>query len=135
MSCPSVSNCSQIQVGGSSGSMQCSPQSSSHGSPLVESSHSTSASTGTDSGMRLVGRPLGVQASSDDEDSFTPVGEVCSGKRKPKWLQDTLREATSIAGPKRQVRESKPPKQFCSYMPLVTSIIDFDPSSYEEAAS
>ena len=85
--------------------------------------------------MRSVGRPLGVQASNDDEDSFTLVGEICSGKRKPKWLQDTLHEATSVAGPKRQVRESKPPEWFCSYMALVTSIVDSEPSSYEEATS
>ena len=85
--------------------------------------------------MRSVDRPLGVQASDDDEDSFSPVGEVCSGKRRPKWLQDTLREATSVAGPKIQVRESKPPELFCSYMALVTSIVDSEPSSYEEEAN
>ena len=61
--------------------------------------------------------------------------EVGSGKRKPKWLQDTLRKATSVAGPKRQVRESRPPQRFCSYMALVTSIVDSKPSSYEEAAN
>lgn len=128
---PSVSSGSQNQVGGSSGS----PQSNSQGSPLMDSSHGTLASTGTDSGMRSVGKPSVVQASNDDEDSFTSVGEVCSGKRTPKCLQDTLREATSVVGPKRQVRESKPPKQFCSYIALVTSIVDSEPSSYEELAS
>jgi len=96
--------------------------------------HGTSTSTGTDSGMRSVGRSSGVQASDDDEDSFTVVGEVCTGKRKLEWLQDTLCEATSIAGPKRQVRESKPLERFCSYMALVTSIVDSEPSSYEEVA-
>ena len=63
------------------------------------------------------------------------MGEVCSGKRKPKWLQDTLREATYVVGPKRPVRESKPPNRFCSYMAMVANIVDFEPSSYEEAAS
>ena len=53
----------------------------------------------------------------------------------PKWLQDTLHKATSVAKPKRQVRESKPPERFYSYMALVTSIVDSDPSSYEEAAN
>ena len=101
----------------------------------MKSSHSTSSSTGTDSGMRSVGRPLGVQASDNDEDYFTLVGEVCSRKRKPKWLQDTLREATSVVGPKRQVRESKPPERYCSCMALVTRIVDSKPSSYEEAVS
>eukprot|EP00253_Pinus_taeda_P014231 PITA_14231 len=87
--------------------MQGTPQSTSQGSPLMDSSHSTSASC-TNSGMRSVGKSSRVQASNDDEDSFTPVGEVCSGKRKPKWLQDTLREATSVAGTKRQEVVSRP---------------------------
>eukprot|EP00253_Pinus_taeda_P033489 PITA_33489 len=81
--------------------MQGNPQSSSQGSPLLDSSHGTSASTGIDSGLRSVGRPLGVQAPDDDEDSFTLVGEVYSRKRKPKWLQDTLlmrRQPTSRSG-------------------------------------
>eukprot|EP00253_Pinus_taeda_P027516 PITA_27516 len=63
------------------------------------------------------------------------MGEACSGKRRPKWLQDTLRDATSVAEPKRPVRESRPPARFCSYMAMATSILDSEPSSYEEAAS
>ena len=82
-----------------------------------------------------VGRPSGVHTSDDHEDYFTPVEEVGSGKRKPKWLQDTLNEATLVAGSKRQVRESKPFEKFCSYMELVASIVDTEPSSYEEAAN
>ena len=39
------------------------------------------------------------------------------------------------AGPKRPVRESRPPERFCSYMAMATSILDSEPSSYEEAAS
>ena len=59
------------------------------------------------------------------------MGEVCSGKRKPKWLQDTLREATFVAGLKRSVRESRPLEQLCSYMAMVANIVDSEPSSYE----
>ena len=51
------------------------------------------------------------------------------------WLQDTLHEATSVVGPKRQVRESKPPERLCSYMALLTSIVDSEPSIYEEATN
>ena len=50
-----------------------------------------------------------------------------------RYLERTLREATSIAGPKRSVRESRPPETFCSYMVMVANIIDSKPSSYEEA--
>eukprot|EP00253_Pinus_taeda_P028780 PITA_28780 len=63
------------------------------------------------------------------------MGEACSGKRKPKWLQDTLRDATSVAEPKRPIRESRTPERFCSYMAMATSVLDSEPSSYEEAAS
>lgn len=101
----------------------------------MENLHGTSASIGTGTCMRSVGRPSGIQASDDDDDSFTPMEEVGSGKRKGKWLQDTLREATSVGGPKRQVRESRPLERFCSYMALVTSFVDSEPSSYEEATN
>ena len=85
-------NGSQSQVSGSSGNLQGSPQNWSQDSPLMDNSHGTSGSTGTGTGMGSVGMPLGAQASDDEEDSLTPVEEVVSRKRKPKWLQDTLRE-------------------------------------------
>ena len=110
-------------------------QSNPLGSPLMDSSHGTSASTGSGSGRRTADRQLGVQGPDEEEEFHSPVGEVRSGKRKPKWLQDTLREATSVVGPKRSVRESRPPERFCSYMAMVANIVDSKPSSYEEAAS
>ena len=100
----------------------------------MDSSHGTSAATGSGLGRRTADRQSGVQT-SDEKEFHSPVGEVCLGKRKPKWLQDTLREATSIAGPKRPIRECRPPKRFCSYMAMVANIINSEPSSYEEAAS
>ena len=132
-----VSSGSLSQRGGAPGSMQSSSQSSSLGSPLMDSSHGTSASTGSCAGRRTTDRESGVQAPDDDgeEEFHSPMGEVHLGKRKPKWLQDTLRDATSVAEPKRLVRESRPPERYCSYMAMVTSILDSEPSSYEEAAS
>jgi hypothetical protein len=39
--------------------------------------------------------------------------EMISGKRKPKWIQETLKEAQEYVGnPKRDVRERKVPKSF-----------------------
>lgn len=133
MSGPSVSSGSPSQRGGAPSRSQ----SSSLGSPLMDSSHGTSASTGSGAGRRTADRQSGVQATDGDEEEefHSPMGEACSGKRKPKWLQDTLRDATSVAEPKRPVRESRPPERFCSYMAMVTSILDSEPSSYEEAAS
>ena len=70
----------------------------------MDNSHGTSASTGSGSSRRTANSQLGFEAPNDEEEEFhSSVGEVCSGKRKPKWLQDTLREATFVAGPKRSV--------------------------------
>ena len=77
---PSVSSGSQSQRGGALGSMQ----SSSLGSPLMDSSHDTSASTSSSSSRRAVDRHSGVQALDEEEEVHSSVGEVCSGKRKPK---------------------------------------------------
>eukprot|EP00253_Pinus_taeda_P002546 PITA_02546 len=65
--------------------------------------------------------------------NFSSAGR--SGKRKPKWLQDTLKEAESVGPPKRVNRESVPPERFCNYVAKATSIIDSEPTSYEEASS
>jgi len=42
----------------------------------MDNSHGTSGSTGIGTSMGSVGKPSGVQASDDDEDSFTLVEEV-----------------------------------------------------------
>ena len=59
-----MSSGSQSQRGGALRSMQ----SSSLGSPLMDSSHGTSASTGTGSGRRATDKHSGVQASDEDEE-------------------------------------------------------------------
>jgi hypothetical protein len=48
-----------------------------------------------------------------------------SGKRRPKWFQQTLKEARENVGePKSQIRESRPPVRLGAYLALVTSIMD-----------
>jgi hypothetical protein len=141
------------QSAGQPAGSQDSQQGSSLGSqysPLVGSTHGTSGDTGsvstgigtgfpgigTGSGRAgtgtgsqgTVGQDSGVHSSGDDE-------EVPSGKRKPKWLQETLREANDFGGPKRDTRESRPSERFCAHMAMVTSITESEPSSYEEATS
>ena len=74
----------------------------------------------------------------DDEEFFdVPPAQVeaDSRRRKPKWLQDTLKEAETVGAPKKPVRESIPPKRFGSYIAMVTDIIKTEPSSYEEAST
>ena len=84
-----------------------------------------------------MGQSVRAPSSNDDEffDVPTPQGEVDSRNRRPKWLQGTLKEAEIVGAPKKQVRESKRPERFGSYIAMVTDIIDTEPSSYEEAST
>jgi hypothetical protein len=70
------------------------------------------------------------------EQGESPPQDTTSERRKPKWLQDTLREAQgSVGNPRQAVRESKPPERFCSYIAMVSSIRESEPSTFEEATS
>ena len=69
------------------------------------------------------------------EHEETVPHEVTSGRwrRRPKWLQDTLKEAKDAGEPERIMRRSKDPDRFCSYLAVVTDITHSEPSSFEEA--
>jgi hypothetical protein len=101
---------------------------------LVDSSHGTSGSTGTGTNFQSTGSPgsvgqlSGVSSSGEAE-------EAISGKRKPKWLQDTLKEVETVGNPRNSTRESRPPERFCNYVAMVTDITESEPSSYEEATT
>jgi hypothetical protein len=57
-----------------------------------------------------------------------------SGKRKPRWFQETLKETKEKVGePKRQFRESKPLVRLGSYLSMVTSILDTEPQIFAQA--
>jgi hypothetical protein len=57
-----------------------------------------------------------------------------SGKRRPRWFQETLKEARENVGePKSQIRESRPPVRFGAYLALVTSIRDTEPQTFAQA--
>jgi hypothetical protein len=56
-----------------------------------------------------------------------------SGKRRPRWFQETLKEAKeNVWEPKSQIRESRPPVRFGSYLALVTSITDTKPQTFAQ---
>jgi hypothetical protein len=78
---------------------------------------------------------LGSLSSGDGvEQGESPPLDTTSERRNPKWLQDTLREAQgSVGNPRHVVRESKPPKRFCSYIAMVSSIQESEPFTFEEA--
>ena len=139
---PLVSS-SQVSVSGAQGTPHGAQTSSldiSQFSPLVGSTHGTSGSSGhPGTGTWLscsVGQLVRAHCSDDEEffDVPTPQVEVDSRKRKPKWLLETLKEAETVGVLKKQVRESRPPERFSSYVALVTNIVESEPSSYEEAA-
>jgi hypothetical protein len=48
------------------------------------------------------------------------------------WLLHTLRD--SIEAPRSAFKESRPPRRFPNYMALMSSIIDANPSNFEEVA-
>jgi len=110
----------------------------------VQSSHGTladisiGASTGSSRTSVGTGTPGSVAKPSNSPDwgaeDEVPYGEAFSGKRRPKCLQDTLKEAETVGPPKRVNRDSVPPERFCSYVAKATSIVDSKPTSYEEAA-
>jgi hypothetical protein len=57
-----------------------------------------------------------------------------SGKRRPRWFQETLKEAKENVGePKSQIRESRPLVKLGSYLALVTNITDTEPRTFAQA--
>jgi transposase InsO family protein len=62
-----------------------------------------------------------------------PVPSTSVGR--PKWFEQTLRDARDhVESPNTTFQESRPPRKFPTYMALTTSIIDSEPSIYEEVS-
>ena len=56
------------------------------------------------------------------------------GKRRPRWFQETLKEAKKNVGEhKSQIRESRPLVKFGAYLALVTSIRNTEPQTFAQA--
>jgi hypothetical protein len=128
----------------SSSQIQVSPQQTtvtqSSGPPVSVTGPQSSGSQATDpqvSGSGTSGSTTGSLSSADGvEQGESPPLDTTSERRKPKWLQDILRDAQgSVGNPKEAVRESKPPERFCSYIAMVSSIRESEPSTFEEATS
>jgi hypothetical protein len=126
---------SQIQV-----SLQQTTVTQISGPPVSVTGPQSSGSQATDpqvSGSGTSGSTTGSLSSADGvEQGESPPLDTTSERRKPKWLQDILRDAqVSMGNPKQAVRESKPPERFCSYIAMVSSIRESEPSTFEEATS
>ena len=143
MTLPGLSgSSSQVLVTGAQGSPNVAQSSSldtSQVSPLVGSTHGTSGSSGhpgIGSGSSdSVGQQARAPSSDDEFFDVPPQVEADSRRRKPKWLQDTLKEAETVGASKKPVRESIPPGRFGSYIAMVIDIVETEPSSYEEAST
>lgn len=104
------------------------------------STHSIGSGTGAGSsgaGTRIQGTSVELSAcpsSMRDIGHIEEHQEVTSGRRSPKWLQETLRETKDAGESERIMRRSKASERFCSYLVAVTSITNFEPSSFEEVA-
>ena len=105
------------------------------GTPGVGSTCAGSSRIGTglqDTGVGHFGGPLVREPVQTEGHEDSVPQEVTSGRRRPKWLQDTLKEAKD-AGELKMIMRSKAPDRFCSYLGAVTDISHFEPSSFEEA--
>jgi hypothetical protein len=128
----------------SSSQIQVSPQQTtvtqSSGPPVSVTGPQSSGSQATDpqvSGSGTSGSTTGSLSSADGvEQGESPPLDTTSERKKPKWLRDILSDAQgSVGNPKEAVRESKPPERFCSYIAMVSSIRESEPSTFEEATS
>jgi chromatin remodeling complex protein RSC6 len=54
-------------------------------------------------------------------------------RKRPTWLESTLQEAEKHKAPSGTFRQSKKPKRFSSYAALMTSLVNAEPSTFEEA--
>jgi hypothetical protein len=65
----------------------------------------------------------------------TTPPEVTSRKWKPRWFQETLKEAKEYVGePQRLMRESRAPERFRSHLAMVTSRSNSD-TTFDELGS
>jgi hypothetical protein len=77
------------------------------------------------------------QHDEHDEEQDAPVSQVeSSSRRRPKWVERTLREAQEqVDAPRTSVRQSKPPERFSSYMALMSELIEVEPSNFRRHLS
>jgi hypothetical protein len=75
-------------------------------------------------------QPLDHEESEEFVDPRDPPSDEDT---RPRWFRDTLRDAEGHTTPRGTFRESRPPQIFSSYVALMSNIIDFEPSSFEEA--
>ena len=70
----------------------------------------------------------------EPEQPLEPVESVIvpETRKRPAWLESTLQEAEKHKAPSGTFRERKRPKIFSNYATLMTSLINAEPSTFEE---
>jgi hypothetical protein len=73
--------------------------------------------------------------SEEPDQPLEPVEPVVVPRNQKRlaWLESTLQEAERHKAPSGTFRESKRPKRFSSYATLMTSLVNAEPSTFEEA--
>jgi hypothetical protein len=66
---------------------------------------------------------------------FNVPRDIAIGRKRPAWARQTLQEAKGHATPRGTFRVSKRPQRYLCYVVVMSHIIHFEPSCYEEATS
>lgn len=66
-------------------------------------------------------------------DSLPRDTTVLGQKRRPTWVRQTLQDVEGHTAP-RSFRESKRPQRYGCYVALMSSLLDSEPSTYDEAS-
>jgi len=77
--------------------------------------------------------PKEQEESDIHESPIDPPEEEKVSKKRPTWIRDTLQEAEGHSAPSGSSREKRRLMKFSSYSTLMCHIIDFEPSSFDEA--
>jgi hypothetical protein len=78
--------------------------------------------------------PRSSDQKEEQEAHSTQVVTATSRKKKPRWLQQTLKDAQEhVEAPRKTFRQRRPPQKYSNYMAFMCDIIDSGPSIFEEA--
>eukprot|EP00253_Pinus_taeda_P033904 PITA_33904 len=64
-----------------------------------------------------------------------PPGDPSTSKKKTLWLKDTLEDVEGHVAPRGTFRESKKPNKYQGYRVAMSTIVQFEPCTFEEAQS
>ena len=67
------------------------------------------------------------------EGPMDPIDPPPSNKRIPSWLRDTLEDAKRYISPRGTFRESKKPNRYQGYLAAMSTIVQYELGSFEEA--